>query len=180
MNRFLWGFLGFAVVATICAIGAFGFVVFQNKPGSTADKASATMTTTVTSTASSIAQKPTPQQTTSTTTAPKKDNGRPSNLSDHGWSGYPGASCNSNDTWVFAAEGHGNYMTICRVGQSGGLYYRGYFDGGSWEADVSYSDLGSSTFEVPAYPAVFHISPNGLAVSGPDPLYYEFEASFTA
>lgn len=71
-------------------------------------------------------------------------------LSRHGWEGSS-AHCNSDDEWLYAAYGDGDYVVVCKVGQKGDYYYRGDVGGYELEKDVdmAYADPGRGSYRVP-------------------------------
>ncbi|WP_260446760.1 twin-arginine translocase subunit TatC [Corynebacterium bovis] len=93
----------------------------------------------------------------------------PAGLTDHGWTGSPGASCNASDTWVFAARGSESQVVVCRVGDAGGLYYRGEFRGGQAEHDIAASGSGGTWWRTePEGGMTITVTPDGLSVDRVD------------
>ncbi|MGO1911584.1 MAG: hypothetical protein ACTH02_07205, partial [Corynebacterium sp.] len=79
-------------------------------------------------------QDPTPTASpTSTRPAPDDDDGdadgdlRGDTVTSQGFRGVPEARCNGNDQWIFAGTNGEDRAVICRVGERGGLYYRGFY-----------------------------------------------------
>lgn len=83
----------------------------------------------------STSSAPTTSSTPTTTSSP----GTPSDLSPRGWRGVSAASCNSSDEWVYAGTNGEDYAVVCRVGERGDLYYRGFYNDRSAEYDI---DMG--------------------------------------
>lgn len=90
----------------------------------------------------------------------------PSGLDYSGWSGYPSASCNSSDTWVYAGGNGDAKVVVCRVGSAGDFYYRGYAGGQGLELDVDMStaDVADGYFEIPANPSTIVIDGDTVTV----------------
>lgn len=87
-------------------------------------------------------------------------------LSWSGWSGYPDATCNADDTWVYAGGDNDTKVVVCRVGRAGDYYYRGYAGGQGLERDVDMSsaDVASGYFVVDASPSTIVIDGDDLTV----------------
>lgn len=79
---------------------------------------------------------PSTSSTTSSTPSTTSTPSTPSDLSSRGWRGVSAASCNSADEWVYAGTNGEDYAVVCRVGERGDLYYRGFYNDRSAEYDI--------------------------------------------
>lgn len=111
------------------------------------------------------AQPPAAQPSTEPDTPPGNTDGTssglPAGLTTRGWTGK--ITCNAQDEWVYAGGNGSDYAVICVASPSGGLYYRGLYNGGTAEHDIASS--GSGYYEtVPAGDSYIVISGSDLAV----------------
>ncbi len=74
---------------------------------------------------------------------PSATSGTPSNLTSQGWRGVSAATCNASDRWVFAGTNGEDHAVVCRVGERGDLYYRGYYNNRAAEYDIDMQRAGS-------------------------------------
>lgn len=90
----------------------------------------------------------------------------PSGLGYSGWTNLSGASCNADDTWVYAGGNSSTKVVVCRVGSDGDFYYRGYRNGDSLERDVDMSsaDVADGYYVIPADPSTIVIDGDTLTV----------------
>ncbi|WP_018024389.1 hypothetical protein [Corynebacterium ulceribovis] len=162
--------LWLAVVMLVALVASWGLFYF---PGGTRDKPDDSATSDSSEASSSqsspsSSQPPTEQPSESPTKKPSQpgDDNLAEHITTRGWVGTPGAMCNGTDKWVFAGQGNGNKVVICKVGEAGGLYYRGHVNGGDWEQDVDMnaSNVAGTYFEIPSTPDLIIVSAAGLKV----------------
>lgn len=86
---------------------------------------------------------PSPSPSPSERSGTSGTSGTPSNLTSQGWRGVSAATCNASDQWVFAGTNGEDHAVVCRVGERGDLYYRGYYNDRSAEYDIDMQRAGS-------------------------------------
>ncbi|WP_291480336.1 hypothetical protein [Corynebacterium sp.] len=94
--------------------------------------------TSETSAPSPSPSRPAPDRTTS----PSRPSDAPSDLTSRGWRGVSAATCNASDRWVFAGTNGEDRAVVCRVGEQGDLYYRGYYNNRAAEYDIDMQRVG--------------------------------------
>ncbi|MGP9724041.1 hypothetical protein ACT3SZ_08510 [Corynebacterium sp. AOP40-9SA-29] len=124
----------------------FTAVPESDGPSGDSEDTATTETTEATETTESQASPSSPDPSTRSTpsspSTPSTTN-TPSNLSSQGWRGVTDASCKSSDQWVYAGTNGDDYAVICRVGERGGLYYRGYYNDQAAEYDIDMDRVSS-------------------------------------
>jgi hypothetical protein len=83
--------------------------------------------------------RPSPERTT----RPSDPADVPSTLGTQGWRGVSAATCNASDRWVFAGTNGEDHAVVCRVGERGDLYYRGYYNNRAAEYDIDMRRVGA-------------------------------------
>ncbi|MDN6706087.1 hypothetical protein [Corynebacterium glyciniphilum] len=86
---------------------------------------------------------PSPSPSPSERSGTSGTTGAPSNLTSQGWRGVSAATCNASDQWVFAGTNGEDHAVVCRVGERGDLYYRGYYNNRAAEYDIDMQRAGS-------------------------------------
>ncbi|MGV0868208.1 hypothetical protein [Corynebacterium kalidii] len=144
-----------AVVVLVVAVVAVGMWLWSNQ-GDGDDTAAPAFTTVPVQTPAttpgtagtaqspSTSPSPTPARPSpERTTRPSDPSDVPSTLGAQGWRGVRAATCNASDRWVFAGTNGEDHAVVCRVGERGDLYYRGYYNNRSAEYDIDMQRAGS-------------------------------------
>lgn len=120
--------------------GAPQFTAVTEETSSESEQVTSSVPSSVTSTSTSAeSSSPASPSTSSESSEPGAD-GPPGNLDSGGWRGVSDATCNADDEWEFAATNGEDYAVVCRVGERGGLYYRGFYNDRGAEYDIDESD----------------------------------------
>ena len=143
------------VILIVLGIGGYLFYENQNRTnlgkeegsfGAPQTSTSETQTTETEPTETSETETPDPEPTVRED-EPASDN---TGLTPGGWDDST-AHCFTDDRWVYAARGDGDYVVVCQVGDNGDYYYRSDVAGLALEHDVDMGsvDEGRGFYEIP-------------------------------
>lgn len=148
------------------------FTSVPQETGTSEESVTSTTTTPTTTATGTPSPTGTPTESTESTGSPTTTDSRPGTdapegLDGQGWTRVSAATCNADDRWIFAGTNGTDRAVVCRVGEAGDLYYRGYYNNRPAEYDIDMDRVSSDrwvTRSLDGNGTRVVISPSGIEV----------------